>query len=296
MGKLNDKAIQAAKPAERQYKIADGDGLALIVKPNGTKLWWFRYRFGGKEKTLALGTYPVITLRDLPDEAIIEGQTGIAEHDQVTLISELTNCGFLDIEDVAGHLPLYSLSEDFAWEGRYKLFTTAMHDWDAKKNRPMQQTEVTKSAERALSANFYEFDAPEFPLGQLSADAGGFTIRDESTYQTHEAARDVQIAKAEQARVQRERTEKIDKVLAHVLVLLFNERRAPLSKGFVLSVSKETGVGERLVQLILSGKGKNMPKVIATQHNGISINSRLDWEDLADYPLTQEVCKSFLKM
>lgn len=64
MGKLNDKAIQAAKPAERQYKIADGDGLALIVKPNGTKLWWFRYRFGGKEKTLALGTYPVITLKD----------------------------------------------------------------------------------------------------------------------------------------------------------------------------------------------------------------------------------------
>lgn len=64
MGKLNDKAIQAAKPAERQYKIADGDGLALIVKPSGTKLWWFRYRFGGKEKTLALGTYPVITLKD----------------------------------------------------------------------------------------------------------------------------------------------------------------------------------------------------------------------------------------
>jgi integrase len=36
----------------------------LIVKPNGTKLWWFRYRFGGKEKTLALGVYPVITLKD----------------------------------------------------------------------------------------------------------------------------------------------------------------------------------------------------------------------------------------
>lgn len=64
MGKLNDKAVQAAKPEEKQYKIADGDGLALIIKPNGTKLWWFRYRFGGKEKTLALGIYPVITLKD----------------------------------------------------------------------------------------------------------------------------------------------------------------------------------------------------------------------------------------
>lgn len=64
MGKLNDKAVQAAKPEEKQYKVSDGDGLALIVKPNGTKLWWFRYRFGGKEKTLALGIYPVITLKD----------------------------------------------------------------------------------------------------------------------------------------------------------------------------------------------------------------------------------------
>lgn len=64
MGRLNDKAVQAAKPEAKQYKIADGDGLALIVKPNGTKLWWFRYRFGGKEKTLALGTYPVISLKD----------------------------------------------------------------------------------------------------------------------------------------------------------------------------------------------------------------------------------------
>lgn len=62
MGKLSDKAVQAAKPKEKQYKLADGDGLALIVKPNGTKLWWFRYRFGGKEKTLALGEYPIRTL------------------------------------------------------------------------------------------------------------------------------------------------------------------------------------------------------------------------------------------
>ena len=62
MGKLSDKAVQAVKPKEKQYKLADGDGLTLIIKPNGTKLWWFRYRFGGKEKTLALGEYPIRTL------------------------------------------------------------------------------------------------------------------------------------------------------------------------------------------------------------------------------------------
>lgn len=67
MGKLTDKAVVAAKPFDKQYKVADGDGLALIVKPNGTKLWWFRYRFEGKEKTLALGVYPVISLKDARD-------------------------------------------------------------------------------------------------------------------------------------------------------------------------------------------------------------------------------------
>lgn len=234
--------------------------------------------------------------RDLPDEEIIQEQAGIAYHDQVTLISEIIDCGFLDIEDVAGHLPLYSLSEDFAWEGRYKLFTTAMHDWIAKKNRPIRQIEETKNAEKTLSADFYESEVSEFSLGQLPDDADDFKVDNDPAYRTRDVARDIQNAKAEQARVQRERTEKIDKVLAHVLASLFKKINIYLSEEFVLSVSKETGVGERLVQLLLSGKGKNIPKVFATKHNTISINPNLDWKDLTDYPLTQVACKSFLKI
>ncbi|MDE2259144.1 MAG: integrase arm-type DNA-binding domain-containing protein, partial [Betaproteobacteria bacterium] len=69
MGKLSDKAIQAAKPKEKMYKISDGDGLALIVQPTGKKLWWLRYRFGGKEKTYSLGPYPLIGLKDARDRA-----------------------------------------------------------------------------------------------------------------------------------------------------------------------------------------------------------------------------------
>lgn len=64
MGKLNDKATAAAQPKEKQYKISDGDGLSLIVQPNGKKLWWFRYRFAGKEKTLSIGIYPVVSLKE----------------------------------------------------------------------------------------------------------------------------------------------------------------------------------------------------------------------------------------
>lgn len=64
MGKLNDKATAAAQPREKPYKISDGNGLSLIVQPNGKKLWWFRYRFGGKEKTLSIGIYPVVGLKN----------------------------------------------------------------------------------------------------------------------------------------------------------------------------------------------------------------------------------------
>jgi len=63
MGKLNDKSVQAAKPETTRYLMADGGGLTLAVQPTGAKLWWFRYRFAGKPKTLSLGQYPLITLK-----------------------------------------------------------------------------------------------------------------------------------------------------------------------------------------------------------------------------------------
>jgi integrase len=61
--KLTDKAIRAAKPREKAYKLADGKGLVLVVDPRGGRYWRYRYRFAGKEKQLSLGTYPDITLK-----------------------------------------------------------------------------------------------------------------------------------------------------------------------------------------------------------------------------------------
>lgn len=71
MGKLTDKAIQAARPHEKQYSLADGDGLVLIVRSTGTKIWWFRYRFNGSAKTLSIGAYPIVTLKDARDRALV---------------------------------------------------------------------------------------------------------------------------------------------------------------------------------------------------------------------------------
>lgn len=59
---LNDTQIRAAKPADKQYKLTDGEGMYLLMHPNGSKYWRLSYRFGGKQKTLALGVYPTTSL------------------------------------------------------------------------------------------------------------------------------------------------------------------------------------------------------------------------------------------
>ncbi len=64
MTKLTEIAIKSAKPAERIRKLSDGNGLVLLVYPNGSKYWAFRYRYLGKEKNLSLGIYPEVGLAE----------------------------------------------------------------------------------------------------------------------------------------------------------------------------------------------------------------------------------------
>ncbi len=61
---LTDTAIKNAKPQAKQVKLFDGEGLFLLVTPNGGKWWRLKYRFGGKEKLLSLGVYPEISLKE----------------------------------------------------------------------------------------------------------------------------------------------------------------------------------------------------------------------------------------
>ncbi|KAF0234308.1 MAG: hypothetical protein FD177_864 [Desulfovibrionaceae bacterium] len=63
-GKLTNTAIVNAKPADKPRKLPDERGLFLLISPNGGKWWRFKYRFGGKEKLLSLGTYPDVTLAE----------------------------------------------------------------------------------------------------------------------------------------------------------------------------------------------------------------------------------------
>jgi integrase len=61
MGQLNELQIKAAPPRDREYLLADGEGLYLRVRPTG-KVWVYRYKQLGKEAKLSLGQYPVVSL------------------------------------------------------------------------------------------------------------------------------------------------------------------------------------------------------------------------------------------
>lgn len=62
---LTNIEIKNAKPDTKPYKMTDGGGLFLLVQPTGSKWWRYKYRYGGKEKLLALGSYPEVTLAEV---------------------------------------------------------------------------------------------------------------------------------------------------------------------------------------------------------------------------------------
>lgn len=66
---LTDIAIKSSKPRESAFKLSDGRGLQLHVTPQGSKLWRWAYRHEGKQKLMALGIYPDVSLAQARDKA-----------------------------------------------------------------------------------------------------------------------------------------------------------------------------------------------------------------------------------
>lgn len=69
---LTDVKVRTAKSQEKAYKLSDEKGLFLYITQNGSKYWRFKYRYLGKEKLLALGVYPDVSLalaRERRDDA-----------------------------------------------------------------------------------------------------------------------------------------------------------------------------------------------------------------------------------
>lgn len=61
---LTDVAIRKTEAKDRAFKLADGAGMYLLIKPDGARYWRLKYRFAGHEKLLALGTYPEVSIKE----------------------------------------------------------------------------------------------------------------------------------------------------------------------------------------------------------------------------------------
>lgn len=92
---LTDVTIRNAKPRAKPYKMGDAFGLFVLIQPSGGKLWRFKYRFDGREKKLAIGTYPVIGLaearrrRDQARELLAAGKDPSRERQREKLRSQV---------------------------------------------------------------------------------------------------------------------------------------------------------------------------------------------------------------
>ncbi len=88
INKLTDTAVKNAAPKEKDYKVADGGGLYLLVKKSGTKCWRYSYRFGGKQKTLSIGIYPEVSLKSAR-ESHTQARSNLRENKDPSLVKKL---------------------------------------------------------------------------------------------------------------------------------------------------------------------------------------------------------------
>ena len=88
MPALTDIAIRTAKPAAKDYKLYDQLGLFLTVRKSGSKSFYLRYSFAGKEKKLALGRYPEVSLK-IARQKRDEARAMLAEHQDPSIQRKL---------------------------------------------------------------------------------------------------------------------------------------------------------------------------------------------------------------
>lgn len=102
---LTNSKVRSAKKFPKTYILADSLGLYLTVSTSGSRLWYFRYRFGGKEFRLAFGAYPQVALaearkkRDAARKLLASGICPSLPHE-----SEKTAVGYNSLRDPIGML------------------------------------------------------------------------------------------------------------------------------------------------------------------------------------------------
>lgn len=241
--------------------------------------------------------------REMPIDDFSHDLTGIRSGDQLILISDLLDCGFLEIKDVAGRLPQYTLLEDFEWSGRYKLFVSAMTDWHAKLRLASFHKKKTSDQIFDVAPNF-EFGPNEIENFLPDEDSSieenlnvnGVTLSAFLFAEKEKMQKD-EISRAESATIKRKtRRSAIDSILAHLLleILSGKTQSVVLTGEAMLKIPMQLGVSSTLLKAVLRGEDADIPHVIKVTKKTATINQNLNWNDLDDYPLTHGVCKSFL--
>jgi len=126
---LSEFAARQAKPADRAYKLADSGGLYLHVQPGGSKLWRLKYRFNKKERLLAFGPYPLVTIaearqkRDEAKKVLLAGTDPSAQKkaNRVAALTAARNTFGLVAEEYLEHLTGKELAEVTLAKNRWLL-------------------------------------------------------------------------------------------------------------------------------------------------------------------------------
>lgn len=231
--------------------------------------------------------FDFVQTRDLPDEEQIQEITGVRGLDQIILVSELLECGFLELEDIAGRRPQYNLSESFDWRGRYTLFARAQHDWKLKKDR-------APLADKSKHWNSRDVNQRVCAAGESSHRAENGSLSDFLQEEGEKEAVAERARKEQHAIDRQSRHDAIDKILAHLLSKLLSGQRLAPTKATIDDLAEDLGVKSKLVQHVLRGEELDIPKIVVTSKNSISINPALDWRDLSNFTLAQRLCKTVL--
>lgn len=94
MGRLTALTVKKVVPSDKNQKLTDGDGLYLLVHPNGGKYWRYDYRYLAKRKTLALGTYPDVSLSEAR-EAHQDARKRLKQGEDPSLVRKMQSRGLL---------------------------------------------------------------------------------------------------------------------------------------------------------------------------------------------------------
>lgn len=154
---LTDRAIKGFSPTERDYKKHDEKGLYILIKKSGSKLFYLKYRFDGKEKKLAIGPYPEVTLKKAREK-----------RDAARLL-------LLDDIDPSAHKKAQKLARRAATENS---FATVALEWQAT-----HQQDKSQSHRQRIKRCFERDLFPAF---------GTITINEISAHQVLDALRKIE--------------------------------------------------------------------------------------------------------